>query len=475
MKAGCLIPSLLLFSVLTSGSFAADQTSPAAPSITPPNRIASFFISETLINQLLKENLKSPLLRDVVIALDPENHQIIARGLLKVPTEEMKAINIEKGLGDFHFQVAIQLKTTRRGHLILIFPLNQTYFYPADSTDPVKDRIIIPVQLLSLAMGSARGYLAVLSGDFSGFDHKEAALRQQMADLDRQIASSKDPDERDALANDRKGLEIQLAAIPIERKQGEKTAKKMSKVLGFVGEKEINLNEELSVHRNALVMRIQMGQLAPYLDGIELGGVRLIKDERDGSGENFLAVDLNASLAAPYTVPERTHVSGARVKTNPPDVVIRLNQSLLESKAVMDAETQDMGKHIGNFSMDMQEDGIHVAGYWHEMLLPRIPFDAIVDFVWTANNVFEIRVRDVRFAHINLTSLTGLVLEAAKNRLDRTLKGMCTFQYVGEEKDRSRAVRVTVNMATFLPAFPNMNLTGIAVREKELLLKAGKN
>jgi hypothetical protein len=91
-----------------------------------------------------------------------------------------------------------------------------------------------------------------------------------------------------------------------------------------------------------------------------------------------------------------------------------------------------------------------------------------------ANNVFEIRVRDVRFAHINLASLTKFVLEAAKNRLDRTLKGICTFQYVGEEKDHSRAVRVTVNMAAFLPAFPKMNLTGIAVREKELLLKAGK-
>jgi hypothetical protein len=88
--------------------------------------------------------------------------------------------------------------------------------------------------------------------------------------------------------------------------------------------------------------------------------------------------------------------------------------------------------------------------------------------------VFEIRVRDVRIAHINLTPLTRFVLEAAKNRLDRTLAGSCSFQYVGEEKDRSRAIRVTVNMSALLPAFPKMNLTGIAIREKELLLKAGK-
>jgi len=333
---------------------------------------------------------------------------------------------------------------------------------------------VIPVQLLSLALASTRGYLAVLSGDFSGFDRRETQLRRQIADLNRQIATTHDPDERETLEIDRKGLEVELEAIPIERKKGEKTAKKLAHMLGFVGEKEINFNEQLSAHRNALIVRIQVGQLAPYLEGLELGGVRLLKDERDGSGQNFLAIDLNATLAAPYTVPERKHVPGPRVVQPAPDVVLRLNQSLLESQAVMDAEARDLGKHIRHFSMDFQEDGIYVSGQWHEPFLPQIPFDALVDFVWTANNVFEIRVREVRVAHINLAILTGLVLEAAKNRLDRTMKGICNFQYVGEEKDRSRAIRVAVNMPGLLPAFPKMTLTGIKIREKELLLKAGQ-
>jgi len=458
---------------MVTGGFSAEEVPKVVPAV-PTNRIASFFISEDLINELMKENLKTSLLRDVVITLDPENRQILARGFLRVPTEDLKAVNVEKGLGDFRFQLAIQLKTTRRGHLILIFPLDQTYFFPADSTDPEKDRVVVPVQLLSLALASARGYLAVLSGDFSGFDRKEAALRQQMADLDRQLSATKDPDEKEALSNDRKSLEIQLEAIPIERKQGEKTAKKMAKILGFVGEKEINLNQELSAHRNALILRIQVGQLAPYLEGIELGSVRLLKDERDGSGKNFLAVDLNASLAVPYTVPEHAAAPVRHVVRRPPDILIRLNQSLLESKAVVDSEKQDMSEHIRNFSMDFQEDGIHVSGDWHEPLLPQIPFNAVLDFVWTTDNVFEIRVREVKIAHINLTPLTKIVLEAAKNRLDKTLKGICAFEYVGEEKDHSRAIRVTVNMSALLPAFPKLTLTGIRIKEKELLLMASQ-
>jgi len=44
--------------------------------------------------------------------------------------------------------------------------------------------------------------------------------------------------------------------------------------------------------------------MTAYLEGIELGGVRLLKDERDGSGKRFLVVDLNAASAVPYAAPE---------------------------------------------------------------------------------------------------------------------------------------------------------------------------
>ena len=465
---------LLIIALFAATLAHAEDPSLAVSTAASTGRIASFFISQDMINQLLRENLKARLLQDVGITLDPPNNQIVARGLLKIPTEDMKAINIEKGLGDFRFQLAIRLKTTRHGHLIFIFPLDQTFFYPANSKDPQADRVVVPVQLLSIALASARGYLAVMSGDFSGFDRKTEALRQQLADIDRQLPATKDPDERDGLVNDRKSVEIQLQAIPLERKQGEKLAKQMSHILGFVGEKEINLNQELSVHRNALIVKIQMGQLAPYLEGIELGGVRLLKDERDGSGENFLAVDLNAQLDGIYPVETTAHGPVRKTVQRPPDIVIRLNQALFESKAVVDAERQDMSEHIRHFAMDLREDGIHVDGDWHEPLLPPIPFHTIIDLVWTGPNVFEIRVRQIEILHVDLKILTKIVLEATKNRLDKTLKGACTFEYVGEEKDRSRAVRVNVRMSTLLPAFPKLALTGIVVKEKELLLKTGQ-
>src|SRR5208282_2648242 len=198
-----------------------------------------------------------------------------------------------------------QVKTTRHGHLILVLPLDQTFFYPADSTDPKKDRVIVPVQLLSLALASARGYLAVLSGDFSGFDRKKQQLEQQLAVIDHRLALTRDPDEKEELELDRKSVQLQLETIPIERRQGERTAKKFANLLGFVGEKEINLNQELVSRRNAVIVRIQVGQLAPYLEGIELGGIRLLKDERDGSGMNFLAIDVNAQLVEAVAYPVR--------------------------------------------------------------------------------------------------------------------------------------------------------------------------
>jgi hypothetical protein len=246
-------------------------------------------------------------------------------------------------------------------------------------------------------------------------------------------------------------------------------------LLGFVGDKEINLNQEVAAHRNAIIVRIQVGQLAPYLKGIELGGVRLLKDERDGSGENFIAIDINAQTAKPFPIPLRTARGPVKiVPQRPPDVVIRLNQTLFESETILNAEKDDTEEHLRNFSMEFKEDGIHAEGDWHIPLLPPLPFSAVVDFVSTANNVFEVRVRDVKVLYVDITPLTGIVLKTIEKRLDKSLQRICVFDYVGEEKDRSRALRVTVNMPALLPAFPKLALTGIAIKEKELLLKAGE-
>jgi hypothetical protein len=106
-------------------------------------------------------------------------------------------------------------------------------------------------------------------------------------------------------------------------------------------------------------------------------------------------------------------------------------------------------------------------------VLPDVPFGAVVKFVWTAPNVFELRVERVKIEHVDLKALAGLVLELSKNRLNKSLNGACSFEYIGKEDDGSRALRVTVDMPRLLPAFPGLVLTGIVTKDRELLLKFG--
>jgi hypothetical protein len=439
-------------------------------------RIASVALSEDIINELLKQNLKSELLRNVSVDLDPVKQQILMHGLLRIPTEDLQAVNLEPGLGDFNFQLAIKLKATRHGHLLLIFPLDQTFFYPASSQHPDRDRVVIPVQFISLALASARGYLALLSGDFSSLERKSRTLKTQIDAIDQQLLTGKeDAQERAVLEANRKALEAALQAIPAERQQAEAMSKKLSGVLGFVGGNEINLNEELSARRNALFLKIKLEQFVPYLQDVELGGVRLFKDERDGSGEDFMAIDINAQIPGiPAAESPPRHGINHGPPQKPPSVIIRLNQALFESQTILGLEHQDIDNHIKKFSMQMTEDGMQAGGAWRIPILPNIPFSTVIDFDWVAPDVFEMRVRSVDIAHIDFKILTGLVLEAAKKRLDAALKGKCTFTYIGEEADHSRAIRVTLDMPSLLPAFPKMRLTGVRVKNKELILKAGE-
>jgi hypothetical protein len=111
---------------------------------------------------------------------------------------------------------------------------------------------------------------------------------------------------------------------------------------------------------------------------------------------------------------------------------------------------------------------------WHTFLFLSIPFDTVVDFVSTAPDVFEVRLRDLAVAGIDLEFMSKFVLEAMKKRLYHTLKGICKFKYVGEEKDKSRALQVSVDPKALVPAFPDLHLVDVDVREGEFLLKIGR-
>jgi hypothetical protein len=446
---------------------------PVTPRTMPGNRIASIYISQDFINDQLKLHVKSDLLKDMSLVLDADHDQILLRGIIQVPVEELRAVNLDPKLGRFRFQVSIHAKSTKHGHLILAFPLDQTYFYPADSKNPKRDRVVIPVQMLSLALASARGYLAALSGDFTGFDRRTAKLEALIKALDAAIASEKNADALDVLKTQRDSLRLQLAAVPLERKQLKTAAKEVEALLGFTGEKEISLNDELAAHDNALILKIKLSQLVPYLQGVELGGVRIRHDKKDGNGQNYLVIDVNATLDTPQTPPIAIKPADRPGMKVAPALIVRLNQSIFESEAVLNAEKKEMGSKLKNFDLQLKDDGLHVSGSWHELFFS-IPFDTVVDFVTTATDVFEVRVREIKIAGIDFNFVTKFVLESMKKRLDESLKGICKFDYVGEEKDHSRALKVTVEPKKLVPALPDMHLVDVDIREREFLLKIGQ-
>ena len=103
-----------------------------------------------------------------------------------------------------------------------------------------------------------------------------------------------------------------------------------------------------------------------------------------------------------------------------------------------------------------------------------MPFDTIVDFISTAPDIFEVRVRDIKVAGIDFEFLTKVVLESVKKRLDQSLKNICTFDFVGGDKGHPQALRVTVDPQKLVPAFSYLHLSEVDVRDRELLLKVGK-
>ncbi len=462
---------MTVLSLLTALALSA----PAAPvSVTPGNRVASVFLSQDFLNEELAAHAKSDLVKELKIELDPPSGSFFLRGVLQVPIEELRAVNLDPKLGAFRFQLAVKPETTRQGHLILEFPLNETFFYPKDSTDPEHDRVIVPVQMLSLALASARGYLAALSGDFSGFDRRTVKLRALIKGLDLAIKAEKNADALDELKTQRDALRIQLEAVPVERKQLQAVSKEVSGMLGFTGEKELNLNDELGARKNALILKIKLSQFVPYLSGVELSGIRVLRDKKDGHGENFLAVDVDAQLAVPLPPPAVSTPTARAGLRNAPSLIVRLNQSLFESAAVLAAEKKDLGPKIRNFEVRLQEDGLHVSGEWKTPLLVHVPFDTVVDVASTGPDSFDFKVRELEVADIELEALSGFVLESLKNRLAQSMKGVCAFTYVGEEKDRSRALHVVVDPKALLPAVPGMHLIDVDIRDREFLLKLGR-
>ncbi len=463
----------LVCSLAMSSAVAAPLVAPIA---APGRKIASFYVSQDFINEQLQRHLKSEMIRELKVELEPDQDHIVFRGIAQVPIEELRAINLDPKLGRFRFQISAKLGVTRHGHLLIEFPLNETFFYPADSRHPAQERVIVPVQMLSIALASARGYLAALSGDFGGFDRRSEKLEALLKNVERAIGTEKNKEALDDLKIQRDSLRVQLASIPIERKQLQSVSKEIASVLGFTGENELRLDKDLAARKNAIVLKIKLSQLLPYLKGMELGGIRIVRNKKDGDAQSYFVLDVNSDQADNSPQPEVRKPSSRTPAKVPPSLVVRLRQALFESQAMIDAEAQALSSKVKDLKLRFQEDGLHVSGRVHVFLFVSTSFETIVDFVSSKKKLdaFDIRVRDIKVAGIDFEFLSKMILETVKSRLEKSLQGICQFEYKGERRDGSQALRVTVDPKMLVPAFPDLHLIDVDVREGEFLLKVGK-
>jgi hypothetical protein len=328
------------------------------------------------------------------------------------------------------------------------------------------------VQLLSLALASARGYLAALSGDFSIFDRKTTKLHGLLRGIKRTLTEEKNPDVQTDLKLQKRSLELQLESLAVERAQLERTAKTVESMMSLLGQKDVNLNDEIIAEDNSLTLKLELGKVLPYLQDIELAGIRINHDP-NGNGEDYFVVGVNSALEV---LPPRQ----ARQKRKPregvvttPLMVLRINQAVFNSKAVVEAQKAKIGSaNIENFEVSLQDDGVHVTGQWKKYFFT-VPFDAIVDLVSTGPDVFEVRLRKLKAKGLDLKFLTKYALDAVKERLDKTLAGICTFEYMGEDQDENHILKVSVTPKNLIPAFPDLHLVGVDVANREFLLQIG--
>jgi hypothetical protein len=169
-------------------------------------------------------------------------------------------------------------------------------------------------------------------------------------------------------------------------------------------------------------------------------------------------------MKVPYTPKDRFKV--------PPALGIRLNQALFETTMMEEAEAQKIPSMIKDFNIAFKDDGVHVTGKLKKFIFT-IPFDALVDFEATDPDTFLVKIRGLEVYRFDLKFLTPIALRLVRNRLDKMLNGLCKFTYLGK-KEKARALKVKLESNKLIPAFPDMHLVDLRVKDGNFLLRLGK-
>ena len=397
---------------------------------------------------------------------------MIAKGVFQVPFEDYEGLGIDPKMAQFNFQMAIKPSINDEGYLVLEFPINETYFYQRQSKNKKRDRVVIPVQLISLGIASTRNYLSALSGDFSVFERKEQKLQALRRGLVETLKTEENPDARRVLEVKKRTIELDLESNALKRSQFEQTNQTLSNIMGLVGENEFNLNNKVKALENTIFLKLRINSFVPYLKGIELGAIRVQHKDRDGRGEHYFAMDVHSPLAEGKIARDRDLQLPKRKLEVPPSILVRLNEELFLSDSLVSSKKQKMGDTIRDFKLSFESDGLHAKGKVKKWFFT-IPFDSIVDFVSTEPDIFEIRIRRLTALGMNLKFLTRFALNAVQSRLDAMLNGVCTFEYLGT-KEETKALRAVVQTEKLIPAFPNLHLMDIDISNGAFLLRLGR-
>lgn len=436
-------------------------------------RVASVYISETFINEQLASHFEnSDLIKEIKAQFDPKLNIIFLKGRMQLPMDDFKAMGINPSMLQFKFQVAIKPTLSQGEYLVLEFPLSETFFYQANSTNLKRDRVIIPVQLLSLGIASMRGYLAALSGDFSSFERKKAKLNALLKAVKNALTTEINEDAKAALVREKKTLELQLASSALEREKFEQTAKTLNRVLGFTSEKEFNLNNEIKARDNAIMLRMKLKNIVPYLKNVGLEDIKLGRNSKDGLGESYFILHLYSQLTEVPAVSMKVPYTPKNKFKVPPALGIRLNQAMLSTSFVNEAEKEKMPDMVKEFDLTFKDDGLHVTGKIKKFFMT-IPFDGLIDFESTGPDKFEVRVKGLNVFMVDLKFLTPFALRIVEQRLKKTLKGICSFKYIGK-KDNHSALQVKIKAQKLIPAFPGLHLVDVKVRDGNFMLRVGK-
>lgn len=469
-----LRPFASLFIIFASHTISlAAATAEEASSLNEKKTIASIYIAQSFINQQIKKHLgQSDLLKSLRLDLDTANNSLFAKGIFQIPFEDYETLGLDPKMAQFNFQLSIKPSINSEGYLVLEFPFNETFFYQRYSKNKLRDRVVVPVQLISLGIASTRNYLAALSGDFSVFDKKEKKLQALYRAAENALKAEDNQDAKEILTAKKKSLELDLAASKLKREQFERTNQSLSNIMGLVGQNEFNLNNKVKALNNTIFLKLKINSLVPYLKGIELGGIRLQHKDQDGRGEHYFALDVHSSLVSTQAKMSPDLLLPERRLEVPPSLLIRLNQELFLSQSVVTSKKSKLGDKIKDFKLSFEEDGLHATGSFKKWFVS-VPFDALIDFVSTEPDVFEVRIRRLTALGLNIKFLTKFALGAVKARLNKMLEGVCTFEYVGA-KDEAKSLKITVHTEKLIPAFPNLHLMDIDVSKGAFLLRIGR-